>query len=107
YMRSNARSRGSPDSCVATNDKRRKAPGGYGPAWSLGRRFGALAVRDVDRPAERREAGLLDRLGERRVRGHPVRNGLDRGFGVERDDTGFDEGGDVRADHHDAEQLAV
>ena len=34
-------------------------------------RRGALAVRQVDRPAERDEAGFLDRLGERRVRRHP------------------------------------
>src|SRR4029450_13748274 len=30
---------------------------------------------DVNRPAERHETRLLDRLGERRVRGHAVRNG--------------------------------
>src|SRR5215211_8260978 len=41
-------------------------------------RGGPLSVRQVDRAAERDEAGLLDRLGEGRVGGHPVGDRLDR-----------------------------
>ena len=42
--------------------------------------------RQVDRAAERDEAGLLEALGERRMRRHPVGDRLDRGLRVERDD---------------------
>ena len=41
------------------------------------------------------------------MRRHPVGDGLDRRLGVERDDAGLDQVGDVRPDHHDPEQLAV
>src|SRR5918996_1700257 len=67
----------------------------------------SLPVREVDRAPQRDEPGLLDRLRQRRVRGHAVGDRLDRRFGVERDDAGLDEVGDVRPDHDDSEQLAV
>src|SRR3954466_11502877 len=66
-----------------------------------------LPVRDVDRAAERDEAGLLDRLGKLRMRRHAVGDRLDRRLGVDRDDTRFDHVGDMRADHDEAEELAV
>src|SRR6266508_5883650 len=66
-----------------------------------------LAVRNMDRPPERNEAGLLDRLRERRMRRHAVGDGLDGGFRVDSDDRRLDHVGHMRADHHHAEQLAV
>src|SRR5919106_1553532 len=77
------------------------------PRGPSGLRRGSLPVREVDRAPERDEPGLLDRLGERRVRGHAVRDRLDGRLGVERDDAGLDEVGDVRPDHDDPEQLAI
>src|SRR5205814_2356858 len=71
------------------------------------RLYPRLPVRDVDRAAECDETGFLDRLRERRVGGDAVRDGLDGRFGVDRDDTRFDHVGHVRADHDEAEQLAV
>ena len=70
-------------------------------------RRAALTRGTMDRPPERDEARFLDRLGERRVRRHPVGDRLDRRLRVERDDAGLDQVGDVRADHDEPEQLAV
>src|SRR5581483_1890396 len=63
--------------------------------------------RQVDRPAERDEPRLLDRLRQRRVRRDPVRDRLDRRLGVQRDDARFDHVRDVWADHDEPEELAV
>src|SRR6266516_426024 len=73
----------------------------------LSGRLLALAVRDVDRPAERHEPGFLDRLRQRRMGGHAVRHGLDGRLGVDRHHAGLDQVGHVRADHHEPEQFAV
>src|SRR3954468_15925499 len=66
-----------------------------------------LAVRDVDGAAERDEPRLLDRLRERGMRRDAVRDRLHRRLGLDRDDSGLDHVGHVRADHHEPEQLAV
>src|SRR4051812_30756390 len=67
----------------------------------------SASVRKVDRSAEGDKARLLDRLAERRVRGHAVRDSLHGGLRVERDGAGLDQVGHVRPDHDEAEQLAV
>jgi hypothetical protein len=56
---------------------------------------------------QRDEPGFLDRLAQRRVRGHPVGHGLDRRLGVDRNGAGLDQVGHVRPDHDQPEQLAV
>src|SRR3954468_6117945 len=66
-----------------------------------------LAVRDVDGAAERDEPRLLDRLRERGMRRDAVRDRLHRRLGLDRDDSGLDPVGHVRADHDEAQQLAV
>ena len=52
----------------------------------------------MDRAPERDEARFLDRLGQRRMRGHPVRDRLDRRLGVDCDHSDLDQIGYVRPD---------
>src|SRR6187401_896909 len=74
---------------------------------SSGLRRRPLSRPDVNRTTERDEAGLLDGLGERRVRRHAVRDRLDRCLCIERDDSGLDQIGHVRPDHHEPQKLAA
>src|SRR6185312_5721350 len=67
----------------------------------------AFPAGHVDRPAKRDEAGFLDRLAQRRMRGHAVGDGLHGRLGVDRDHTGLNKVGHVWADHDQAQQLSV